>query len=509
MKKLFFVSLLALAGVAYAADVDVPATLDALKSAEGDAKARFVVALTPHADKAQDALRSALDDSSELVRVVAIRAAVVAKDERALPTLFKLCSARGEDGRCAALTMAALTTPGTDAFLFDQMKTDGRNRAIELLASRGNPELIARLCNATLYTDKGVSQAAAGAFRTCLQQPQFATVLAFVFEALTAEQRAPLVAALGSVAQQLPDQARVVREIGACVAKAKPDAKADALGLLAGLQTEGACAVLTAQLKEGDAELRKAIVRVFAKWSSPLALAPLMTSATADPDAGVKVLALRNALALLDKPNVATADAKLAALRKLAQVAERKEEQRRVYAAVKSLGGAAAMAYRDELAKAFDIQETEVLVTAINIGGKEVGAFKADSQIAGGQVYAVTQAIDLSDAVDAAPEEVYQSSRFQNMSCSLDNLKPNAPYLLRLHFAELFHQDPGRRVCEVVVNGTKVLEDFDIVAKAGKRFKAVTETCEVTSDADGKIAIEFKTVHDQVLVNGLELLSGS
>ena len=505
MKKLFFAAFLALAGVACAADVDVKATLEALKTAEGDAKARLVVALTPHAENAKDALRAALDDASELVRIVAIRAAVVAKDERALPRLFNLCFVNGEDGRCAAHTMSVLTTPGTDAFLFEQMKKEGRGRAIELLSSRGNPELITRLCDAELYTDKGVSQAAAGAFRTCLQQPQFAGALAFAVESLTAAQREPLVTALGSVAQQLPDQARIVREIGACVAKVKPDAKAEVLGLLAGLQSEEACAVLTAQLKNGDVELRKAIVRVFSKWSSPLALAPLMASAT-DPDASVKALAFRNALTMLDKPGVASADAKLAALQKLAQVAERKEDQKRIYAAVKTLGGSAAMAYRDELAKTFDIQETETLVTAINIGGKETGAFKADTQIAGGHVYAVTQPIDLSDAADAAPESVYQSSRYQGMSCNLENLKPNAPYLLRLHFAELYHPEPGRRVCEVIVNGTKALENFDIVARAGKAFKAVTETLDVTSSADGKIAIEFKTVVDQVLVNGLELL---
>ena len=92
------------------------------------------------------------------------------------------------------------------------------------------------------------------------------------------------------------------------------------------------------------------------------------------------------------------------------------------------------------------------------------------------------------------------------MSCRFDNLKPNAPYLVRLHFAELFHQEPGRRVCDVIVNGTKIFENYDAVERAGGAFKAISETKKVTSDADGKIFIEFKTVRDHVLVNGLELL---
>ncbi|MCL2103799.1 MAG: ThuA domain-containing protein, partial [Kiritimatiellaeota bacterium] len=377
---------------------------------------------------------------------------------------------------------------------------------IELLANRGAPGLSARLCDAGLYMDRGVAQAAAGAFRTCLQQPQFASALAFAAGSLTAEQRGPLMTAFGSVVQQLPDPGRVVREIGECVAKAKPDACADVLRLLAGLQSEEACAVLIAQMKTGDTELRKAIVRTLMKWSSSLALAPLLELAVADADAGVKVLAFRNALTVMDKPNVVSAELKLAFLQKLAQAAERKEEQKLILAAVKVLPGAAAAAYREELAKLFDIQDTEVVVTAINIGGKEVGAFKADARMTGGKVYAVNNPIDLSGAADAAPEAVYQSSRYENMSCAFDGLKPDAPYLLRLHFAELYHQDAGRRVCDVIANGTKIVENFDIVEKAGGAFKAVTETKGVTSDAQGKITVEFKTVRDQALVNGIELL---
>jgi len=514
MKKLFLVSLLAMAGyVARAADIDVAATLAALTK-EGEENARLIVALTPHAEKkdVKDALRSALTHESELVRVVAVRAAVKAQDPLALPALFNLCSARGEDGRCATLTMAALPTAGTDAFLFEQMKQTGapRGKAIELLTARGSPGLIAQLCNADLYTERGMSQAAAGAFRALLKPPQFADALAFVFGSLSAEQREPLVTALGAVVQQfsLHDQDQVVIEISKRAGWLKLDARAEMLGLLSGIQMDKSCWVLLSFITPNDAhvELRKSIVRTFAKWSSPLALKPLVESATMDPDAGVRALAFRNTLAMLDKPNVVTPQEKLSYLRMLVLAAERKEEQKLLFAAVKALGGQEAAAFRDELAKKFDFQETEVLVTAINIGGKAEGVFLADARIQGGKVFAVNNPIDVSEAAEAAPEAVYKSCRYENMSCTFDGLKANAPYLLRLHFAELYHQTAGKRSCDVVVNGTKVLENYDIVEKAGKALKAITETASVTSDADGKIQVEFKTVRDQALVNGIELL---
>ncbi|MCL2105313.1 MAG: hypothetical protein FWH21_09780, partial [Kiritimatiellaeota bacterium] len=160
MKKLILVSLLAVAGtIVGAADWTkipagqaaavameevktnperIPDALAALKETKDEAKARVIVALTPHAERAdvKDALLAALGDASEIVRVVALRAAMRAKDPRALPIIFDLCFAKGEDGRCAVLTMAVLATEGTEAFLFDKMKQEGppRAKAIEWLA---------------------------------------------------------------------------------------------------------------------------------------------------------------------------------------------------------------------------------------------------------------------------------------------------------------------------------------------------------------------------------------
>ncbi|MCL1921721.1 MAG: ThuA domain-containing protein [Kiritimatiellaeota bacterium] len=521
MKKWIFASLLTLACAPVIAAVDVgavradpalvPEALAALtKEGDENGNARIIVALTPHAARAdvKQALRSALTHEGELVRVVAARAAVMARDPLALPVLFDLCSSRGEDGRCAALAMAVLTTEGADAFLFERMKQEGaaRAKAIELLAARGNPMLVTRLCDASLYTERGVSQAAAGAFRACLREAHFAEAMAFVFGSLSAEQREPLVAALGSVVQQLPDQARVVDEVSACAEKVAAEARAGVLGLLAGIQTEKACGVLVRFGKTEDVELRKAVVRTFAKWNSPLALMPLVHSAGNDADAGVKVLALRSALAMMEKPGVASTDEKLKALTVLAEVAERKEERKMLLATLKSLPSAEAAALRLALTERFDIQDNEVPVASVNIGGKEVGTFTSDARVQGGNVYAVNNPIDVSGAADAAPEAVYQSSRFQNMTCRFDSLKPNAPYLLRLHFAELYHQSAGQRICDVIANGVKVLENYDIVERAGKGLKAITETRSVTSDTEGKILVEFKTVRDHVLVNGVELL---
>jgi len=146
------------------------------------------------------------------------------------------------------------------------------------------------------------------------------------------------------------------------------------------------------------------------------------------------------------------------------------------------------------------------LIKAVNVGGPAVGAFEADSGFSGGHKFSVNLEADVSDAVDAAPDAVYQTSRYgSDMKMVFGNLKPGQAYLLRLHFAEPFHSGPGR-ACDVLVNGKAVLTDYDIIAKTGKKMKAVTERADVTADAAGKLAIEFKTTRDHALVSGLELL---
>ncbi len=472
---------------------------------------RGLASLEPQpAAAVKPAVQALLRDESELVRLTGIHAAVRDADEAALPLLFDMTFKPGEEGRAATLALAAMSAKGTDAFLYGEMAKEGpeRVKAIGLLAARGQPELVLRLCDAELYAVSGANAAAGDAFRTGVRQETFAQALAFAFGPLPSVQRGPLASALASVAQQLPDQARVMREIGDLLAKTEVSSRADMLGLLAGIQTEGARDLLATQAKSDDVELRKAVVRVFSKWSTPLAVPPLLTLAKQDSDRGVKILATRGLLSLVQKPDVGAKSEKLALLAEVAAAAERMEEKKSVYEIVKSIGGKDADAFRKQLAEACGITNVqERAVAAVNAGGGAVGAFEADTGFSGGSAFAVKLEADTTGATDAAPEEVYQSCRFKDMTYTFGGLKAGQVYRLRLHFAETFHERAGGRIFDVSVNGQPVLADYDILAKAGKRMKAVTETVEATADAAGKLAVAFKTKRDQALVNGLELLA--
>ena len=478
-------------------------------AAQQAAVALGLAALDPLSAKPAPRTLELLRDEAEWMRLTGIHAAVREADAAALPLLFELSMKPDESGRAATLALAAMAADGAGAFLYGEMKKPGpeRVKAVELLAVRGDKELVQRLCDASLYAVAGVNAAAGDAFRAYVGQGNFAAALAFTFGPLPAAQREPLVSALASVAQQLPDQAPVIRDLGNQLAKTEAASKADLLGLLAGIQTEGARDLLVAQAKSDDVELRKTVVRVFSKWNSPLAVAPLMDVARKDADRTVKVLAVRGVMTLLQKPNVMEKDQQLTVMAELAGVAERIDEKKALFAQVKQLGGPKADALRKQLAESCGLTNVqEHVVAAVNAGGAACGAFKADTGFTGGSVFAVNLPADTSDASDAAPEAVYQTCRFQDMTYTFDGLKAGQAYTLRLHFTETYHEQAGARVFDVVANGQTVLADYDILAKAGQKMKAVTETMEVTADAAGKLVVAFKTKRDQALVNGLEVL---
>jgi len=319
------------------------APLLAADEAQAIERARQITALTAQAEdpSVKPRLLAALSDESELVRVVALRATVKACDPAAFPLLFAACSKDGEEGRIAPLMVASSPAKGMDVFLYEQMAQPGsRCKAIELLASRYEKGLIAKLCDPSLYTEKGVNQAAAGAFRLCLQADEFPKAMAFVFGTLPAEQRAPFISALASVVQQLPEAEKVSKEVITQFQTLKPEARVEALDVLAAVQNSQVCAVLLAESKSDNVDTRKAIVRTLSKWNQAVALDALVEIAKDDKDKSVKILALRSALTLLEKKGLADDAKKAEVLKTLATVAERDEEKKLIDAALKGVGGA-------------------------------------------------------------------------------------------------------------------------------------------------------------------------
>jgi hypothetical protein len=85
-----------------------------------------------------------------------------------------------------------------------------------------------------------------------------------------------------------------------------------------------------------------------------------------------------------------------------------------------------------------------------------------------------------------------------------DLLVPSGKYSLRLSFSEIGGAAPGQRVFDVRVNGTTVLERFDIAARHGANHAVAVEFKDIAV-GEGRLFIEFAAVRGEPAVAGLQL----
>jgi hypothetical protein len=147
-------------------------------------------------------------------------------------------------------------------------------------------------------------------------------------------------------------------------------------------------------------------------------------------------------------------------------------------------------------------------VFATNAGSPEAaGQFQPDSGFKGGNMFGVKEPIHTGNVVDAAPVTVYQSERStRSFWHATSGLKPNHVYKLRLHWAEFYWKETGRRLFNVSVNGRTMLEQFDIFAAAGGDHRAVVREFFVAANAHGNIHLHFTPVRDNTKISGIEVL---
>ncbi len=147
-----------------------------------------------------------------------------------------------------------------------------------------------------------------------------------------------------------------------------------------------------------------------------------------------------------------------------------------------------------------------VQIYAVNCGGSAASPFVADAYFSGGGTYSGGASIATSGVTNPAPQAVYQSERYGNSTYTLPSLTPARSYVVRLHFAEIYWSQAGKRIFNVSINGTQVLTNFDIYADAGASNKATIKEFTAAANGSGQIVVGFVGVTDSAKVSGIEIL---
>ncbi|AHM62207.1 Kelch repeat-containing protein [Flammeovirgaceae bacterium 311] len=137
------------------------------------------------------------------------------------------------------------------------------------------------------------------------------------------------------------------------------------------------------------------------------------------------------------------------------------------------------------------------VVYRINAGGGQlsnsIGVFSADDYYAPlpGYSYTTTSPID-----GTTNDEMYQTARGSSTNkgtFSYGLPLDNGQYNVVLHFAEINFSKVGHRVFDVSLEGSKFLENYDIIRVTGAKNKAVTEST-VVNVADGTLNLYFSAL---------------
>jgi hypothetical protein len=101
--------------------------------------------------------------------------------------------------------------------------------------------------------------------------------------------------------------------------------------------------------------------------------------------------------------------------------------------------------------------------------------------------------------------ELYRQQRFAYGSFGYQFDVPDGDYQVTLHFSELWWAAPGKRSFDVSIEGRIVLDDYDVFAAAGGRFRAQLEDHHTTVN-DGQLNITLiRGSADFPIINALSV----
>jgi hypothetical protein len=143
---------------------------------------------------------------------------------------------------------------------------------------------------------------------------------------------------------------------------------------------------------------------------------------------------------------------------------------------------------------------------SINCGGSAASPYVADTDFGSGSTSSTTHSINTSNWLTAPvpPQSVLQTNRHGQMTYRMGGFTAGSSRTVTLYFVEHFFSAPGKRVFDVIVNGAKVLDHYDIFADAGGQYIAIKHTFTTTANSSGQVVVQFVTgPADNPMVNAI------
>jgi hypothetical protein len=163
-----------------------------------------------------------------------------------------------------------------------------------------------------------------------------------------------------------------------------------------------------------------------------------------------------------------------------------------------------AVSNPDQVVVTVNAQPTQTPTIRLNSGGGQLstslGIFSADNYFSPSPGFTYSNTIAIAGTSDDALYQTERSSATDNGAFSYAIPVPNGQYTLKLHFAELYWWAQGQRMFDVSAESIKVLDNYDIVKKAGAGEVAVVESI-IVNVADGTLNLLFTAAASEGGIN--------
>ncbi len=141
----------------------------------------------------------------------------------------------------------------------------------------------------------------------------------------------------------------------------------------------------------------------------------------------------------------------------------------------------------------------------LDSGGGDVANFIADTDFSGGNQASSFAPVDTSlISSPVPPQAVFQSERWAPSTYTIGGFTPGTTHTVTLYFNEIYWSQPAQREFNVLINGSQVLTNFDIVGLTGAKNKAIQEQFQAPANSAGQIVIQFTLgAADQPKISGI------
>lgn len=146
--------------------------------------------------------------------------------------------------------------------------------------------------------------------------------------------------------------------------------------------------------------------------------------------------------------------------------------------------------------------EFDYLVLAVNSGGLAYTSaagieYQADAYFDTGDTSSTGSSIQQTD-----DDLLYQTERWGNFTYTFD--LPNGNYNVRIHLAEIFHDEANKRAMDISIEGESIVSALDIYNEVGKNSAHILEADDI-SVTDGQLNLEFIPNIDNAKVSAIDI----